>query len=192
MDEMCSSKDLVVGSIQVDPVKFDPAAPTKWTLTIGEDMSIDPEKQSPIVKATKVFVDGLGTEGKPTKLTNALREKQSWPSAMSKIDGATTNIGTIPLFADGQFVSSPGSEPWLCVMRTHAWRYGPNHVPLPGCATVVTSTSSDTELYLVLLPMADLLKKGIFAGDLKAYLDTDSGSSASVVGSSHIFHGDGW
>lgn len=177
LEELAKSPvNLIAGDIAMDPTTFDPDKVTKWAVVIAEDGSIDDGQQSEVIKQTKEFVQSCGTSWKPASLTKALREKTSWPSAMAKIETDGSNgVGMIKPFAGSRFLGAAGSEPWMCVMRTHAWRFGPHQVPLPGCATIVSTTTADTELYIIAVPMGGFLKLGISTLDLKAFLSTDAG-----------------
>lgn len=68
-----------------------------------------------------------------------------------------------------------GMEPWVMVSKAFAFRYGPAHVPLPGCATLVSVVDKGIEVYISAMPINEHLKKGINPKDLPTFLTTTTG-----------------
>lgn len=113
---------------------------------------------------------------KAEALRKHLVESPAWRSVMAKVELGMDLECLGPLIDIASMAkTSDGMEPWLMVCKAFGFRYGPAHVPLPGCGTLVSVLGKGVEVYIAAMPITGRLEKGISPEDIPTFLATSTG-----------------
>lgn len=95
---------------------------------------------------------------------------------MARLEVDEKSVGRIAYFKDAE-VDHKGTNPWLVMQRLYSWRAGPAQFPLPGISALIAPMTAEYSLYVMVLPMAELLKKGIALADCHSFLASGLGGN---------------
>lgn len=111
-------------------------------------------------------------------LERNLASNLEWCGALARMnDLKLDTLNDIFPAAGKVFTNDPGASAWLTLARVHAFRCGPSAFPLPGSAALWFNNSPLTEVVLTMLPLEDMLGKGICASGVSQFRSTPSGIS---------------
>lgn len=174
-------------SIATNPEVFASDKVTLWTKPCGStggDGDGDGGDQKVKLfndKVKEMFNKCEKVSAKKTSLESTMAENREWPGAMCKVECDGIGHTRLPGFEKTEPPNSKGSTPWAMLIRPFGWRYGPEDTPMPGLGNLIfmdiggDNTATDCDMFVALVEVSEVLKKGISLGDVHAFLNTDAG-----------------
>lgn len=143
-----------------------------WTPVVADGDKVCAAFESAVAAGISVFND------KRAILENNLTANPDWGGALARMNDLKLDSlnGLFPSVAE-VFTNDPGCSVWLLVARMYSWRFGPGAIPLPGIPALWFNRSARAEVVLTLLPMEEMLGKGICTSDLPQFLNTPTGAA---------------
>lgn len=74
-------------------------------------------------------------------------KKKDWKSAMARCDFAFPGHGDFGVGDEGKFSCEAGAGEWVIGVASHAWRYGPDDLAMPGLPVVITARESSLVVF---------------------------------------------
>lgn len=111
-------------------------------------------------------------------LDKGMAQNSGWSTARHSMGPETVKESTFKTLLDGvepSYLTDRGAAPWVLSFRRFCFKSGANCLPMSGVGSLVWTPADGKHVTLLLLPLVNILRRGISLENLWSFLGTQAG-----------------